>query len=291
MAFVSQRPPRHVVVESVHHRVLKVYRRGLATGITAEGWLAIEGPILFGDAVELAGGSDTAVADRENRLKIHSVLVTALEADRFAEAFRSLPDDTEIIVIPDRLFKSVTRIETPRGIAALVELPKHGFDATLSRPEALAIVACGLQDPGNIGTTIRSAQALGAAALITLQNTVSPFNPKALRSSAGAALRLPIFTGLDPESLIGRLRGLGMRIVATDRRSDRSLIEEDLRGRVAFLIGQEAAGLEESLRRAADARVGIRIRRDTDSLNAAAAATICLYEAARQRGFRFHEPF
>lgn len=288
MATGTPREWRRVLVGSGNQRVLSVYRRGLAAGTTREGWLAIEGPILFADAVQLA--SYEGQTENQERLKIHSVLATEREAERFAEPLRLLPKDTEITLTSERLFRRVAMTETPRGIAALVELPQRDLDATLGRADALAVVACGLQDPGNIGTMVRSAQAFGAAALLALNGTVSPFNPKALRSSAGAAFRLPLFTGLEQESLVLRLHGLGVRIVAAEGRSDRLLAEEDLRGRVAILIGQEASGLDEHLRRAADSRVAIRIRRDTDSLNAAAAATVFLYEAARQRGFRFHEP-
>ena len=283
------RPSRGVVVESGNHVALNLYRRSLAAGVTPEGWLAIEGPILFADALELALDLPAAGAGHQSQLKIHSVLATEREADRFADGLRKLPRETEITLVSERLFKRVARTETPRGIAALVELPLRSFDTVLSQPDALAVVACGLQDPGNLGTMMRSAQALGAAALITLQNTVSPFNAKALRSSAGAAFRLPVFTGLEPDSLIRRLRGLGIRIVGTDRHSAKPLTDEDLRGRVAILIGQEAAGLDEGLRRNADVHLAVRIRRGTESLNAAAAATIFLYEAARQRGFRFDE--
>lgn len=288
MARATPRSRRGVLVESGNQRVLSVYRRSLASGITREGWLAIEGPILFADALQLAGYHGQV--DSQDRIKIHSVLATEREADRFAEPLRTLPKDTEITLTSERLFRRVAMTETPRGIAALIELPERDFDATLGRADALAVVACGLQDPGNIGTMIRSAQAFGAAALLALKDTVSPFNPKALRSSAGALFRLPVFTGLEQESLVRRLRSLGMRIVAADRRGDRLATEEDLRGRVAILIGQEAAGLDENLLRSADVRAALPIRRDTDSLNAAAAATIFLYEAARQRGFRFHEP-
>ena len=286
----KRRPRRGIRVESGNQLTLNVYRRSLASGITPEGWLAIEGPMLFADALQLAGYGAGIPPEDQNRLKIHSVLATEREADRFTGPLRKVSQEATVTLISERLYKRVTRVETPRGIAALVELPPRDFDVTLSRPDALAVVACGLQDPGNLGTIIRSAQALGAAALVALENTVSPFNPKALRSSAGAAFRLPIFTGWAPESLIRRLRGLRMRIVATDRHSPRLLTEEDLRGPVAILIGQESAGLDDALRHSADALVGIRIRRDTDSLNAAAAATIFLYEAARQRGFRFDEP-
>ena len=245
---------------------------------------------MVADALRMAAADAQAGLDPGSSLKIHSVLATERAADRLAQPIRALPRGAEIMLVPERLFKRVAMTETPRGIAALVELPQRSFDAAMNQAGALAVIACGLQDPGNIGTIMRSAHALGAAALVTLQKTVSPFNPKALRSSAGAAFRLPVFTGWEAESLLRRLRSLGMRIVATDRRSPRSVTEEDLSGRVAVLVGQEAAGLDESLRRSADARVAIPIRPDTDSLNAAAAATIVLYEAARQRGFRFHEP-
>jgi len=288
MARGSPRSRPGLLVESGNQRVLSLYRRALASGTTREGWLAIEGPILVADALQLAGHHGQV--DSQDGITIHSVLATEREADRFAEPLRTLPKDTEITLTSERLFRRVAMTETPRGIAALVELPERDFDATLGRADAAAVVACGLQDPGNIGTMIRSAQAFGAAALLVLKDTVSPFNPKALRSSAGAVFRLPIFTGLEQESLVRRLRGLGMRIVAADRRGDRLATEEDLRGQVAILIGQEAAGLDDNLLRSSDVRVAIRIRRDTDSLNAAAAATIFLYEVARQRGFRFHEP-
>ena len=133
---------------------------------------------------------------------------------------------------------------------------------------------------------MRSGFALGATALITLPATVSPFNPKAVRSSAGAIFRLPVFPGIEAGLLCAGLRTAGVRIVAADRRSSCSLAQADLRGPVALLIGNEAAGLPQEIVCEADLRLSIPIRAGTDSLNAATAAGIFLYEAARQRGFR-----
>ena len=281
------------VIHTDKHAFAQAFRRGLASGTTAEGWLAIEGPILFAEALRIGGYRPAAPprsAEDGRALKILSVMATEREAERFGEALTGLRKESEVVLVAQRLYNHVSQTETPRGIAALVELPERSLDAVVGRPAVQVVVACGLQDPGNLGTLVRSAQALGASALLTLRGTVSPFNPKAMRASAGAVLELPLFTGLEPESLFQRLRLLGLRLLAADRHGSVALPQADLRGAWAVLIGQEAAGLDEDLTRQAEARVAISIRRDSDSLNAATAASIFLYEAARQRGFRFDEP-
>lgn len=280
--------PRRIVIRSGNHGVLRAFRRALARGTSPEGWLGIEGPILFAEALQAAGrmseAGDEGSAPAPAGLKIHSVLITEREAGRFDQALRRLPVETEVTLVAQPLFKRVAQTETPQGVAALVELPEHSFDGILARRHALLLVACGLQDPGNLGSMIRSAQALGGSALLTLRNTVSPFNPKAVRSSAGAVLRLPIFADLEWDSLLRRLHRAGLQVLAADRHSAVPVKEADLRGPVAVLIGREATGLDPDLALQADASIAIPIRREADSLNAAAAATVFLYEAARQRG-------
>ena len=221
-----------------------------------------------------------------NHGSVHSVLLSRSAAGKFTRLLERLPAEAEVAEVTDRLFDQIAQTETPQGVAALVELPHHDLDAILARRDALLLVACGLQDPGNLGTMMRSGLALGARALITLPATVSPFNPKAVRSSAGAVFRMPLFSGVEAGALCARLRTAGVRMVAADRRSSCSLAQADLRGPVALLIGNEAAGLPEAMAREADSRLSIPIRAGTDSLNAATAAGIFLYEAARQRGFR-----
>lgn len=263
-------------IKSPDNPLLKVFRRALAEGTTREGLLAVEGPWLVEEALNAAP-----------RAVVHSVLVGPSAATKFAELLARLPQEAETACVPDRVFRQVAQTETPQGIAALVELHPGTLDAVLAGRDALLLVACGVQDPGNMGTMLRTAQALGAAALLTLKETVSPFNPKAMRSSAGAIFRLPVFPNLEPGELFPRLRSAHVRIVAADGRSPSPLSQADLTGRVAILIGREASGLAPEVSREAHTLLSIPIRPGMDSVNAAIAASIFLYEAARQRRFNY----
>ncbi len=263
-------------ITSPQNSLVKVFRRALAEGVTREGWIAVEGPAILQDAVNSPGSATP-----------QAVLASQSAAHKFRDLLAQVPPEAEVATVPDALFGEITSTETPQGVAALIERKQPELDAVLSRPEALLVVACGLQDPGNMGTIVRTAQALGASALAALRETVSPFNPKALRASAGAVLRLPIYTGLETRACLERLRRARVRLVAADRRSPSPLAQADLTGRVAFLVGREATGLPPEIAAAADMLLSIPIRPETDSLNAATAAGIFLYEAARQRGFRY----
>jgi TrmH family RNA methyltransferase len=156
------------------------FRRALAEGMTRDGWLAVEGPFLLEEAMRA----------REN-VRIHKVLVSREGLERLKALVERLPDHMELSCVSDKLFGQIAQTEHPQGIAALVDLKKHNLDDILHQPNVLLVVACGLQDPGNLGTILRSAQAFGASALITLEGTVSPFNPKAMRASAGGVLHVP----------------------------------------------------------------------------------------------------
>lgn len=261
-------------ITSTANPLLKIFRHALAEGVTREGWLAVEGPHALEEGLAAAP-----------RVIVQSVLAGETAAQKFKALLDRLPQETEITLVADGLFGRVAATPSPQGIAALVELKPQSLDAILSRRDVLLLVACGLQDPGNLGTMMRSAQALGATALLTLTETVSPFNPKAMRSSAGAVFHLPVFPGLEASTLFDQLRAAGLRIVAADRESTQALHQADLKGPIAFLIGKEASGLPDEIIRHADMRLRVPIRRGMDSVNAATAAGIFLYEAARQRGF------
>jgi RNA methyltransferase, TrmH family len=263
-------------VVSPSNPVLKVFRRALLDGETREGWLGLEGPHLLEEAV-----------DARATATVHCVLVGKSAATKFHSLLARLPKEAERVVVPDPLFAQIAATESPQGVAALVALCPPDINALLARRGLLLLVACGIQDPGNIGTIVRSAQALGATALVTLRETVSPFNPKAVRASAGAVLRLPILRNLEAGPFFDRLRRARIRIIAADRHSPSPLAQADLTGSVAFLIGREATGLPPEAARAANLLLSIPIRPETDSVNAASAAGIFLYEAARQRGFRY----
>jgi TrmH family RNA methyltransferase len=263
-------------ISSAGNALVKVFRRALAEGVTRQGWLAVEGPLLLEEALKAAPGAE-----------VRSVLAGQSAVVKFAELLEQVPKDAEVAQIADRLFERVAQTQGPQGIAALVEFSPPDLETILARRDALLLVACGIQDPGNLGTMLRSAEALGATALVTLEETVSPFNPKAVRASAGAIFRLPVCVNLEARALIQRLRAAQVRIVAADRRSPSSLAEADLRGPLAILIGREASGLPPAISREASLLLCIPIRPGMDSVNAATAASIFLYEAARQRGFRY----
>ncbi|HMD98546.1 MAG TPA: RNA methyltransferase [Terriglobia bacterium] len=268
-------------VSSSGNALVKLFRRALAEGTTREGWLAVEGPLLLEEAIKAASEHEAAGP------VVQSVLASNAAIRKFAALIDRLPSEAEVTEVPDRVFTEIAQTETPQGIAALVELPAYDLDAILARRDALLVIACGVQDPGNLGTIMRSLQALGGSALVTLRATVSPYNPKVVRSSAGGIFCLPVFRGLEAGWLAARLRATGVAIAAADRHARQSLATVDLRGPVAFLIGREAAGVPAELAREADLRLSIPIRAGMDSLNAATAAGILLYEAARQRGFHY----
>ncbi len=260
-------------ITSASNPLVKVFRKSLLNGFTHEGLLAVEGPHLVEEALRAA--------------TIQSILVGRSAAGKFRKLLDQLPKEAELARVPDRLFEQISQTETPQSIAALVELRSHDLDKILAQKDVVLVVACGPQDPGNIGTMVRSAQTLGAAAVLTLQGTVSPFNPKAVRSTAGAIFRLPLFYDLKPEATFPRLRAAGVRIIAADQKSPAPLWEADLRASVAILIGREGTGLAPEIFKEANQLLGIPIHPGPDSLNAAAAASIFLYEAARQRGYRY----
>lgn len=264
------------VLNSATNSLVKVFRRGLAEGLTRDGWLCGEGPHFLEEA--LKPGSQAIV---------HSVLVSAEAAEKHQALLARLPAESELAQIPERLFSQITSTRTPQGVAAIVELRAHDLKAVAASRSSVLVVACGLQDPGNMGTVIRSADALGATAVVAFAGTVSPFNPKSVRSCAGSIFRMPVFASQKPEDVFKILRDSKVRILGTDPRSAVALSGVDLRGPIALLVGQEAAGLPPEIAREAGELLSIPIRAEADSLNAATATGIFLYEVARQRKFQY----
>ena len=166
--------------------------------------------------------------------------------------------------------------------------------APLSACAPLLVVLAGVQDPGNVGTILRTAAAFGATGAATtasgISGTANPFSPKALRASAGAALHLPILAGMSLSILLAQLKVAGVRTLVSSvhepRDGEQPLLapwEVDWCQPVALLVGNEGAGLPEEVERSADARIRIPMASGVESLNAAAAAAVVFYEAARQR--------
>ncbi len=269
-------------IVSPTNSLVKVFRHALKEGATREGWIAVEGSLGIGEAL-CAGRTAPPLCTSQ----VRSVLVARTAIERFADLLEKLPAEAEVAQVPDRLFGQVAQTASPQGIAALVEIERPQLQTILAIPNVLLAVACGLQDPGNLGAILRSAEALGGSAVITLKSTASPSNPKVVRSSGGSIFRLPVFPGLKPDALFHLLQAAGIRIIAAHRQALTSVTAVDMRGPTALLIGREGSGLEKDILERSYYATAIPVRAGIDSINAAAAAAILFYEAARQRGFPY----
>jgi TrmH family RNA methyltransferase len=259
------------IVQSKQNARLKELRRALASpGRNEPGLAGIEGPNLVAEAVR-AG------------LHIACVFV-AQGSERVLEAL-GLPERVEVLMMARELLDSALGTETPQPIAALVEPPDwtwaHVFGDRQSSA-ALIVVLAGLQDPGNLGTIVRSAEAFGADGVICLSGTVSAWNPKAVRASAGSVFRVPVLAATEADA-IQRLRDAGVRIVATTVHGAQPADLIDLAEPVALVIGNEGHGVPVELAAKADAAITIPCPGPVESLNAAIATSVLLYEASRQR--------
>jgi TrmH family RNA methyltransferase len=206
--------------------------------------------------------------------------------------------------VSPQVMEAIAGTESPQGIAAIINRPYFELKDLPALKPRLLVIADQLQDPGNLGTIIRTAEAAGASALIGTRYTVDPFNPKALRASMGSALRLPIVTDAKSEEVAKLCRELKIKIVATRARAERppGVIEDaaeapivrpytqaNLGAPLAFILGQEGGGITSESSAAADEFVYIPMASTVESLNVATAAAILLYEAARQRRFPFNK--
>jgi RNA methyltransferase, TrmH family len=198
----------------------------------------------------------------------------------------ALNASVEILTLPPEVLASAVTTETPQPIAALAH-PRHWpWTEVTDVPGALItpliIVLAGIQDPGNLGTIIRSAEAFGATGVICLTGTVSRWNPKAMRASSGSVFRLPVLSSSE-NKCFQHLREAGIQTIAAMAHDAHPPEEHNLASPVALLIGAEGSGLSPELAAQCDARITIPCPGPVESLNAAVAASVLLYEASRQR--------
>jgi TrmH family RNA methyltransferase len=202
------------------------------------------------------------------------------------------PRSVELIELSGEVFSSAVDTQSPQGIAALLVPPMWEIESVLyaeASPVAspLVLIAGGLQDPGNLGTLIRSAEAFGVTAVLTTAGTVSPWNQKALRASAGSVFRVPLIACTIAEVAGLKLRGIRLYAAAAagPGEANRSALpgDVDLSRPCGLLIGNEGRGLDDDLLALADERISIPMPGGVESLNAAIAGSLLLYEASRQR--------
>ena len=261
-------------IESKENARLKELRKALSSpGRSAGELVGIEGPKLVEEALR-AG------------LRVKTIFV-AQGADKLLDLL-TLPAKTEILHLPKKLLDQALATETPQSIAALIEPPQWSWELLLGsrrNSSPLVIVLAGLQDPGNLGTILRSAEAFGATGVVSLPGTVSAWNTKAVRASAGSVFRMPLIVSEIAEC-IPRLHGAGLAIFAALSQGAQQAHSADLARPVALIIGNEGNGVPGALAARADSTITIPFPGPVESLNAAVAASVLLYEASRQRAAR-----
>jgi TrmH family RNA methyltransferase len=260
------------IVQSKHNARLKELRKAFVRpGRDTHGLVAIEGPHLLEEALR-AG------------LRIVTVFIRFTGNESPGYTGRA-DHRTEVLFVEADVLDSVLQTETPQSVAALVEIPDWTWAHVLRAREAwppLLIVLAGVQDPGNLGTILRSAEAFGATGVISLAGTVNEWNPKVVRSSAGSIFRLPLVHAT-PEECFTKFREAGARVLTTSVSNAAPIHEANLTGPVAFLIGNEGGGVPAGIARQADSSITIPCPGPVESLNAAVAASVLLYETSRQR--------
>ena len=277
------------VLTSRDNRWLKQFRMALRGGIPTEsGFVGVEGVRLVEEALR-SGCRIDAVLFSETGSRYRERLAPFIGRPEIA---------FPVLQTTDRLFEGLADTEHPQGVAALVEPRVTTFDDLVRTPEGicspLLVVLAGVQDPGNVGTILRTAAAFGATgAAISASGpsgTASLFSPKALRASAGAALHLAVLSGTPLPILMTQLKVAGFRMLASSvhepETGEQPLLapwEVDWCEASALLVGNEGSGLPVEVERSADARIRIPMASGVESLNAAAAAAVLFYEAARQR--------
>ena len=231
--------------------------------------VAIEGMHLLEEAIRSGLRLSTAFFSESARQRAHKLLP-------------QLSAHTEALLLPDEVFAGAVPSESPQGVAALVRVGACSLEQILATQPALVLVTAGLQDPGNLGTIARSGEAFGATGLLLGEGSVSPWNWKAVRASAGSLFRLPTAKVQLTEAL-REIKSRRMRVVATSSHKGTAVWDADLRGPLAVVIGGEGAGVPRDVLSQVDEVVAIPQTPKVESLNAGIAASILLYEAAKQR--------
>jgi TrmH family RNA methyltransferase len=211
---------------------------------------------------------------------VSDVLVTESARARFAELLADAP----LHVITDKAAKALSDTVTPVGLVAVCRVPEVELADVLQAGPRLVLVAVETSEPGNAGTLIRIADAMGADAVVLAGDSVDPYNGKCLRASAGSIFALPVLEAPELPALMAALRQSGLTILATALDGELPLPEADLTAPTAWMFGSEAHGLSHGVASHADARVCIPMGGGAESLNVAAAAAICLYQSALAQG-------
>jgi TrmH family RNA methyltransferase len=247
--------------------LLKDVRRAVARGtLTDDGFAVAEGFRLLEEAL----ASDC---------EIRAVIVSEPVKNAVSTHVRGLKR-TRVVAVRAQTFAELASTETTQGVIALVRPPEWTLDQ-LTRGKSLVVVLDGVQDPGNAGAIVRAAEAFGASGAAFLKGSASPYHPRSLRASAGSIFRLPVVAALDENLLLAALDQKRIALYAAMPRATKAMTDANFSERCAIVIGGEGRGVGAAI---AERATGVRIPTSgVESLNAAVAAGVMLYEARRQR--------
>lgn len=235
-----------------------------------------------GDRFLVEGANLVEAASR--RGLVCEIFVTEMAAQRYAALLTG--QAAAVHLVTERAAKALSDTVTPAGLVAVCQHPTSILADVLSRAPRLLAVGVDIGEPGNAGTLIRIADAMGAAAMVFVGHSVDPYNGKCLRASAGSIFSIPVVVAPEVEPVTAAVQDAGLQILATTVDGELSLDDADLAAPTAWLFGSEAHGLSAPAAALADSRIAIPMSGGAQSLNVAAAAAICLYESAKaQRGW------
>lgn len=222
----------------------------------------------------------------------------SLKAVYVAESFEKNPENQALLkelgekcrvsqapfeVVADSVFKSVSDTQTPQGIMAVVAMPEYTLEQLLDGEKTHLLILESIQDPGNLGTMIRTGEGAGITGVIMNKTTVDLFNPKTIRSTMGSVYRMPFYVTEDLSETLCLLQEKEVALYAAHLKGEHFYTEEDYTKSCGFLIGNEGNGLSDEIANQADCYIKIPMEGHVESLNAAISATLLMYEANRQR--------
>ncbi|MGI6647933.1 MAG: TrmH family RNA methyltransferase [Bacillota bacterium] len=267
-----------------------------------EGRFVIEGVRLLEEAVRATAKTAAKVSARTTaQFTLETVFVSSelVQTQRIYNLFRELRKiGSEVYTVPPRVLEVMADTVSPQGMVGVVrraktsetanrltELTQQLGQSNETLPP-LVLVLDRIQDPGNLGTLLRTAEAAGVAEVWLTRGTVDPFSAKVLRSTMGSIFRVPLTTEIDYVQVL-ELSQAGLKLVATEVGVSKPYYQADLAVPLAILLGNEGSGLDESLKLASQEVVNIPLAGEVESLNVAVAGAILLFEARRQRSARF----
>lgn len=258
----------HMITSTANSQVKQVSALAKKAKLRKEtGLFLVEGPKMFEEAP---------------KDWIHKVYVS----ESFLNGHEALVKDCRYETVADEVMKAMADTQTPQGILALVKQPSWKAGDVLGREKgkpALVVVLETLQDPGNLGTIIRAGEGAGITGVVMNRDTADIFSPKVIRSTMGAIYRVPFVYTEDLKEMITDMKDRGICFYAAHLKGKNDYDQESYIGNAAFMIGNEARGLSDETAALADCYVKIPMEGKVESLNAAVAASVLMFEAARQR--------